>query len=90
MPRLPPVSRDALRVWGVDPAAEASIRATCASFVRVSPVNLVLSGLLRRLLNGERPAGTSRCHHGLDAAGAARPLPSLANSPRSRPLNAAC
>ena len=49
MPRLPPVSRDALRVWGVDAAGEAAIRTTCASFVRVSPVNLVLSGLLRRL-----------------------------------------
>ena len=48
VPRLAPLSRDALRVWGVDAAGEAAIRATCASFVRVSPVNLVLSGLLRR------------------------------------------
>jgi hypothetical protein len=59
VPRLPPVSRDALRVWGVDAAGEAAIRATCASFVRVSPVNLVLSGLLRRLLAGERPPGAA-------------------------------
>jgi len=57
VPRLPPVSRDALGVWGVDDAGLAAIRATCASFVRVSPVNLVLSGLLRRLLRGERPKG---------------------------------
>lgn len=57
VPCLPSISRDALRVWGVDEPAEASIRAVCASFVRVSPVNLVLSGLLRTLLNGERPRG---------------------------------
>jgi hypothetical protein len=57
VPRLPPVSRDALRVWGVDADGEAMVRATCASFVRVSPVNLIFAGLLRRLLKGERPAG---------------------------------
>lgn len=44
-------------VWHVDAAGEASIRAACASFVRASPVNLMLSGLLRRMLAGERPAG---------------------------------
>ena len=59
VPRLAPLSRDALAVWGVDAAGEAAIRATCASFVRVSPVNLVLSGLLRRLLTGERPTGAT-------------------------------
>ena len=57
VPRLAPIARDALRVWGVDAAGEATIRAVCESFVRVSPVNLVLSGLLRRLLDGERPHG---------------------------------
>jgi hypothetical protein len=57
VPRLPPVSRDALGVWGVDDAGLAALQATCASFVRVSPVNLVLSGLLRRLLRGGRPKG---------------------------------
>jgi hypothetical protein len=59
VPRLAPLSRHALRVWGVDAAGEAAIRAACASFVRVSPVNLVLSGLLRRLLAGERPPGAA-------------------------------
>ena len=57
VPRLTPISRDALRVWGVDAAAEASIRAVCESFIRASPQNLVLSGLLRRLLSGETPNG---------------------------------
>ena len=81
VPRLAPIARDALRVWGVDAAGEATIRAVCESFVRVSPVNLVLSGLLRRLLDGERP-------HAASAAAAARawtpppalpPLPALAD-----------
>jgi hypothetical protein len=59
VPRLAPVSRHALRVWAVDANGEAAIRAACASFVRVSPVNLVLSGLLRRLLRGDRPPGAA-------------------------------
>ena len=62
VPRLAPIARDALRVWGVDAAGEATIRAVCESFVRVSPVNLVLSGLLRRLLDGERPHAVERPH----------------------------
>jgi hypothetical protein len=57
--RLSPIARDALRVWGVDDAGEAAIRAVCDSFIRASPTNLVLSGLLRRLLAGDRPRGES-------------------------------
>lgn len=79
VPRLPPISRDALRVWGVDAVAEASIRATCASFVRVSPVNLVLSGLLRRLLAGERPAGVAGTAASWTPPAPLGQLPSLAN-----------
>jgi len=56
-PRLAPISLDALRVWGVDPGGEAGIAAVCASFIRVSPINMVLAGMLRRLLKGERPGG---------------------------------
>jgi hypothetical protein len=55
--RLPSISRDALRVWDVDGESESAIRAVCDSFIRASPTNLVLSGLLRRLLAGDRPAG---------------------------------
>src|SRR5437867_232440 len=57
MPGLPDISRHALRVWGVTADGEATIRAACTSFVRVSPVSLMLSGLLRQLLRGDRPAG---------------------------------
>jgi hypothetical protein len=77
VPPLPPVSRQALRVWGVDEPAEATIRATCASFVRVSPVNLMLSGLLRRLLTGERPSGIARLAAGWTPPAALGPLPAL-------------
>lgn len=79
VPRLAPISRDALAVWGVDATGEAAIRATCASFVRVSPVNLVLSGLLRRLLNGERPAGRDGTPAAWTPPPALGPLPALAD-----------
>jgi hypothetical protein len=72
--RLPPISRDALRVWGVDDAGEASIRAVCDSFIRASPTNLVLSGLLRRLLGGDRPTGPGASDPGWTPPA---PLPSL-------------
>ena len=79
VPRLAPLSRDALRVWGVDAAGEAAIRATCASFVRVSPVNLVLSGLLRRLLTGGRPPGASGGPAVWTPPAPPGPLPALAD-----------
>jgi hypothetical protein len=57
VPRLPAISREALAVWGLDAAAEGAVRAACASFVRVAPINLMFSGLLRRALSGDRLAG---------------------------------
>ena len=77
VPRLAPIARDTLRVWGVDTAGEAAIRATAASFVRVSPVNLMLSGLLRRLLKGERPASTAKLSSTWTPPAALGPLPAL-------------
>lgn len=77
VPRLAPVSRDALRVWGVDADGEAAIRATCASFVRVSPINLMLSGLLRGLLRGERPSGAAGDETALATPAPLGPLPPL-------------
>jgi len=79
VPRLAPLSRDALAVWGVDAAGEAAIRATCASFVRVSPVNLVLSGLLRRLLTGERPTAANGAPPAWTPPAPLGPLPALAD-----------
>jgi hypothetical protein len=61
----------------VDADGEAAIRAACASFVRVSPVNLVLSGLLRRLLRGERPTGAAAVSRGWTPPPPLGPLPSL-------------
>jgi hypothetical protein len=77
VPRLAPISRHALRVWGVDADGEAAIRAACASFVRVSPVNLMLSGLLRRLLRGDRPTGTASVPRDWTPPPPVGPLPSL-------------
>jgi hypothetical protein len=53
-PRLAPMDAADL---DVDPAGLQTIRDVCASFVRVAPVNLIFAGLLRRLMNGERPDG---------------------------------
>ena len=77
VPQLAPINRDTLRVWGVDAAGEAAIRATAASFVRVSPVNLMLSGLLRRLLKGERPAHAANLSSSWMPPAAMGPLPTL-------------
>jgi hypothetical protein len=79
VPRLAPLSREALAVWGVDADGQAAIRATCASFVRVSPVNLVLSGLLRRLLTGERPGHVNSGPPAWTPPPALGPLPALAD-----------
>jgi hypothetical protein len=76
-PPLPRLSPSALRLLGVDARAVRAIRAACDSFVRVSPTNLVFSGLLRRLLAGERPggAGAGGGPGGAPPAPGARPPP---------------
>lgn len=51
---LAPVSRPALRLFGVDGEAETAIRAACDTFVRVSPINMIFGGCLRYVLeNGD-------------------------------------
>ena len=86
MPGIAPISRDALGIWGVDAAGEATVGAVCASFVRVSPVNLVFAGLMRRLLGGERPQGV---RGGRAARGRRRPRCRPARHGRSRALSPA-
>lgn len=83
------LSRAELRCLGVDHDAERAIRATCESFVRVSPTNLVFSGLLRRLIEGERTGsrrpGAARSAErpavGAGAVGAWTPPPALGALP---------
>lgn len=50
---LPPLTRAALILMGVDAVAEARIRAVCESFVRVSPTNLMFVALVRGQLGRE-------------------------------------
>lgn len=50
VPELPPLSRNVLGVWGVDENAVRHIRNICATFVRVSPTNLMFSALVRHQL----------------------------------------
>lgn len=56
---MAPIPREALRVWGVSVADQATIRSLCEGFARVSPVNLVFAGLMRRILAGEARGTTA-------------------------------
>jgi len=49
---LPPLTRPALRLLGVDAAGEAAIRNIWESFVRVSPINILFGACLNLLLEG--------------------------------------
>lgn len=67
---LPAISRPELMSLGVSSADETVIRDVCRTFTRVSPINLVFAGCMRRLLLGEAEMpGSAR-------APAARALPS--------------
>ena len=60
VPELPPLSRSVLGVWGVDAKALHHIRNICATFVRVSPTNLMFSALVRhqlRVAPSDEPRG---------------------------------
>jgi hypothetical protein len=50
---LPPIPLDALAAWGLDARAIREARQVAEGFTRVSPVNLVFSAVMRRLLRGE-------------------------------------
>jgi hypothetical protein len=54
---LPPLTRPALRLLGVDTAGEAAIRGIWESFVRVSPINILFGSCLKLLLEGANGAG---------------------------------
>ena len=56
---LDPIPTASLRLWNVDKRDEESIGAVCETFIRASPTNLIFSGILRRLLAGERPGKTT-------------------------------
>jgi hypothetical protein len=74
---LPPLSRSALRLLGVDATAEQAIRDVCHSFIRVSPTNLMLSGLLRQALQGQTPRGAGRTNNDWTPPPSVPALPSL-------------
>jgi len=74
---IAPVSRDALRVWGVDAQAAATVRSLCEGFARVSPVNLVFAGMMRRILAGEVKGGAGTA----TAAQSWTPPPAVATPP---------
>lgn len=54
---LPPLSGDVLSLLGVDESGMRAIRGLCDGFVRVSPTNLMFSGLVQKLLRGAAGGG---------------------------------
>lgn len=54
---LPPLTRPALRLLGVDATGEAAVRDIWRSFVRVSPINILFGACLKLLLEGANGVG---------------------------------
>jgi hypothetical protein len=77
---MAPVSRPALRLFGVTAADEVAIRAACDTFVRVSPINLVFGACLRRLLMEPHAATETAIAADWTAPAAYRNLPDFADS----------
>jgi hypothetical protein len=72
---LAPISRPALRLFGVDAEAEIAIRAACDTFVRVSPINMIFGGCLRYILEDGALKGAA------GVSGEWTPPESIANLP---------
>ena len=54
---LPPVSTAVARLWGLNATDITTIRSVGELFVRVSPTNLMLSAMVKRLLDQQTPTG---------------------------------
>ena len=52
LPPLDPIPAAALRAWGLDGAALATVRDAAEGFIRVAPVNMVFAGVIKQLLEG--------------------------------------
>lgn len=61
LPPLDPIPAAALRAWGLDEAARATVRDAAEGFIRVAPVNMVFAGLVKALLDGKAPGGMTIC-----------------------------
>ncbi len=61
LPPLDPIPAAALRAWGLDASALATVRDAAEGFIRVAPVNMVFAGLVKALLDGQAPGGTTIC-----------------------------
>ena len=76
LPPLPPLTREALADLGVDAVSLPVVRTVCASFARVSPINLVVAACLARLL-GEGHCGAEPAATTLEPAELPAPLPAM-------------
>lgn len=57
VPRLPTIPPVALRVLGVDDNGARALHGIYDTFLRASPVNMVMASLLKHLLDGRSPPG---------------------------------
>jgi hypothetical protein len=58
LPPLDPIPAAALRAWGLDGAALATVRDAAEGFIRVAPVNMIFAGLAKQLLEGHATGGS--------------------------------
>jgi len=60
LPPLDPIPAAALRAWGLDNAALATVRDAAEGFIRVAPVNMIFAGLTKQLLEGHATGGSDK------------------------------
>ena len=58
LPPLDPIPAAALRAWGLDGAALATVRDAAEGFIRVAPVNMIFAGLVKQILEGHATGGS--------------------------------
>jgi hypothetical protein len=86
---LPPLTRPALRLLGVDAAGEAAIRNIWESFVRVSPINILFGACLKLLLEGADGGGAGTSGRDWTPPSMFQPMPPMAEPAALAPDHAA-
>jgi hypothetical protein len=76
---FPKLSRAALRLMGVDESGLKSLRNICENFIRVSPINLLLAGIVEKLIQGAKPQGRRSDWPNWTPPKMLDPLPALPN-----------